>query len=128
MTKLKFYLKDGALALVSSIILSLVLVLICAMFAKIFTFDVGVVLILNVVIKVVALIVGEALSFRCAENGWIRGLLNGCFFAVLSNVLYGAISSKISFGIDFLADLAVCAVAGLLGGIIAVNLRKRREA
>lgn len=114
--------------MVSSIILSLVLVLICAMIAKIFTFDVGVVLILNVVIKVVALIVGEALSFRCAENGWIRGLLNGCLFAVLSNVLYGAISSKISFGIDFLADLAVCAVAGLLGGIIAVNLRKRREA
>ena len=124
MNKFTAYLKDGGLALIVSIILSLILVLLCAMLAKMFALDANVVTILNTIIKIISVILGEMLSFKAPNNGWIRGIINGIVFALSSNVLYGAIAQNIVFDIGFLADLGLCGVSGLLGGTVAVNLRK----
>ena len=126
MGKFSSYVKEGGFALIVSFVLSLILVLTGAMLVKAFALSVEFVSILNVVIKVVSVLVSELLCFRCSENGWVRGGVNGLLFAFASNLLYGVISAEINFDLGFVGDLGLCAVAGILGGIISVNLKRKR--
>ncbi|MBE5731395.1 MAG: TIGR04086 family membrane protein [Clostridiales bacterium] len=120
------YIRECALALVVSILFSLVLVLLSAMLFKIFGFDAKFVSVFNVVIKILSILIASIVCFKTPSDGWIRGIVFGGLFILFSHVLYGIISSSLTFGLSFFPDLVLGVVSGLVGGILSVNLKKRR--
>lgn len=119
------YIKEGASALVVSVIVSLILVLLSAMILKLFSLDVSYVTVINTVIKIISVMIAVLLCFKTPSDGWIRGVITGLLFALLSHVVYGAISSDMSITVGFFADLGLGIISGLVAGIIAVNVKKR---
>ena len=120
------YIRECAISLVVAILFSLVLVLFSAMLFKVFGFEAKLVTVFNVVIKILSILVSIIVCFKTPVDGWIRGIVFGLLFIFLSHVLYGIISSNLTFGVSFFLDLGLGAVSGLVGGVLSVNLKKRK--
>jgi putative membrane protein (TIGR04086 family) len=83
--------------------------------------------VVNEVAKVLCILFGSWLSVRRhASKGWMRGGLTGLLYIVLAFVIFSAIDGDWSIGWGFASDLAMGAVVGGIGGIIFVNLRKKK--
>ena len=57
------------------------------------------------------------------EKGWLKGLAVGMLTVALTGFVFSAVARDFSFSLLLLAEFAFGAVAGLLSGIVAVNLR-----
>lgn len=123
--KLGNYIKEGLSALVVSVILSLILVLVCAMVVKLFSLDPKIITVFNTVIKVLSILLAVLICFKTPHNGWIRGIIVGVAFVLMSHVLFGVISSNLSFHFGFIADVLLGAVSGFVSGILAISVRKK---
>lgn len=123
--KVAKYFKEGALALVVSVLFSLILVLLSAMLFNLLCLDAGLVGTFNVIIKIASILFAIFVCFKTPYDGWIRGVVTGVLFTLLSHVLYGIISFDLSFGLGFVLDLLLGIVAGLIGGIITVNVKRK---
>ncbi len=78
--------------------------------------------------KVVFLLLGAWMAVRRhPERGWLRGGLTGVLYVLLSFVLFSAIDGDWSIGWSFLSDLVMGAAVGAIGGILIVNLTKRKK-
>ena len=73
-------------------------------------------------IKALAVLFGCLFSLR-GEKGWLKGLAVGMLTVALTGFVFSAIARDFSFSLLLLAEFAFGAVAGLLSGIVAVNLR-----
>lgn len=73
-------------------------------------------------IKALAVLFGCLFSLR-GEKGWLKGLAVGMLTVALTGFAFSAIARDFSFSLLLLAEFAFGAVAGLLSGIVAVNLR-----
>lgn len=73
-------------------------------------------------IKALAVLFGCLFSLR-GEKGWLKGIAVGMLTVALTGFAFSAIARDFSFSLLLLAELAFGAVAGLLSGIVAVNLR-----
>ena len=111
-------------ALVVSIIITLALVLISAFIVKAFSVKTSYISIINQVIKGVSVLVSSLICLRLPSNGYIRGIILGVAYILLSYLVFSLFNGSFSGGISILNDLTLGAVSGLLSGIIAVNLRK----
>ena len=74
-------------------------------------------------LKVLAIVLG-ALVFVRGEKGWLKGWCIGLVFTALSYLAFSAIGGDFSLSWLILAELALALIAGTLGGIVAVNIRK----
>ena len=74
-------------------------------------------------IKALSIVLG-ALAFTRGEKGWLKGGAIALLFTALSYVTFSTIGGDFSLSWLFLAELAFSLLAGLLGGIIAVNIRR----
>lgn len=74
---------------------------------------------------VAALFGGFFASRRYTGRGWLRGMMCGVTFALLAHILFWAASGYFSAGLVVLVDMLLAGAAGALGGIIAVNMRRR---
>lgn len=73
-------------------------------------------------IKALAVLFGCLFSLR-GEKGWLKGLAVGMLTVALTGFVFSAVARDFSFSLLLLAEFAFGAVAGLLSGIVAVNLR-----
>ena len=65
-----------------------------------------------------------ALAFVRGEKGWLQGGGIGLLFTALSYLAFSAIGGDFSFSWLIAAELVFTFLAGALGGILAVNVKK----
>lgn len=111
-------------ALIVALIITLALVLIAALVIKLFNIPTDYIGIINQVIKGVSIFLSALICLKKKSGGFIRGIILGLTYILLSYVVFSLFNGAFSFGISLLNDVALGAVTGLISGIIAVNLRK----
>ena len=77
----------------------------------------------NQTVKVVAILLGSLLFVR-GEKGFLKGGAIGLIFTALSYLAFSAIGGNFSLSWLIFAELALAIFAGVVGGAIAVNLRR----
>ncbi len=105
-----------------AVVVSLALVLLFALFAKLFAIDPKAYAAVNFAIKILSVVIGVFLAVR-EEKGLLKGALIGVLFAVVSALIFTLLGGSFKIG-SVLIDVLVCAVVGILAGVIRVN-RKR---
>ncbi len=118
------YIYETVKANVIALIVALLGVLVSALFVKLFNGSDKSIPIINQVIKTVSIFLGILFSFRKPNNGWLRGMLCGFIFVWISFVVFSLLDSHFQFGLSLLNDAVLGTVAGMISGIIAVNIRK----
>jgi putative membrane protein (TIGR04086 family) len=83
--------------------------------------------VVNQVAKVLCMLFGAWIAVRRhPAKGWLRGGLTGLVYVALSFVLFSIIDGDWSMGWAFLSDILLGAAVGGIGGIIFVNMRKKK--
>ena len=108
-----------------SVCLSLVLILIFALFIRFVNISENMILPINQVIKIVSILTGCLICLKRTNKGFIKGFLIGIFYAILAYITFSFLSGTISFGLTSFTDILFCGIIGGLSGIIAVNISKK---
>lgn len=116
--------KDVFRAVLISICITIIGVLVFALFVKYLCLGESAVLIGNTVIKGVSVFLGVFLGLKDREMGALKGAIVGLFYVILSYFFFSIISGKPIFSGLNLVGMVFCGVIGLIGGIITVNLHK----
>ena len=95
----------------------MVAVLLFAVIVKLFVINDIVITIVNYCIKAAAIFLG-VFFFIKDEQGWLKGLIIGLSAAVIIFFIFAIISSSIRFAWLNLLDFVICAVLGLISGVI----------
>ena len=77
----------------------------------------------NQVIKLVAVLCSCIVAVN-GEKGFLKGSIVGLCVIGITFLTFSLLSNNLSFGISLLWELLYGVFAGLIGGIIAVNLKK----
>ena len=77
----------------------------------------------NQTIKVVSILIGVLACVRGAK-GWLQGLAVGGLFTAFSYLAFSALGGDFSLTWLCLAELALSLFTGIVGGVVAVNLRR----
>lgn len=117
---------DIVKACIISVIISLLFVLILALCVKLFTMEAKVIMPINQVIKILSIFGGCFFGFKYKEKGAIKGGIVGIFYAVLSVLVFGIIENSVSFKNFNWFDMIAAIIAGIISGILAVNIRKSK--
>lgn len=120
----KCFTKDSLLSSIISVLLSIGLVLIFALFVKWFCLSTTAINIGNTFVKVLSLFFGLFLGIKERESGLIKGIICGLIYSVLSSFLFSLYAGGgLFYGFNLL-DLLFCVIIGGISGIIIVNIRK----
>ena len=120
----KNYVFEIVRALIAALVVTLALILLAAFCIKTFNVPTGTIPIKNSVIKGVSVLFSTLVFLRLPDSGYIRGFVVGILYIALSFVTFSLFNGEFKFGISLLNDFAFGAIAGIIGGIIAVNIRK----
>jgi len=74
-------------------------------------------------VKVLSVFFG-ATAFIRGERGWLKGVAVGLIFSALSYLAFSAFGGDFSLSYLLFGELALTALAGAVGGIVAVNVSK----
>ena len=77
----------------------------------------------NQTVKLLCVTVG-CLAFVRGEKGYLKGLAIALGFSSLSYLTFSALGGDFSLSWLLVAELALCALAGVISGAIAVNLKR----
>lgn len=108
---------------VFALILSVFFVLIFALMARIFSFNANIISTINMAIKVTSVFCAVAFFAKISEKGFIKGIGIAIGFLILSYIVFVFLGGKTGFD-GLLHDLIFCIVAGIVGGVVAVNRKK----
>ncbi len=120
------YIFEIVKANIIALIFALLAVLLSALAVKLFNISDGAIPIINQVIKTLAIFVGCTFSLKKPTNGWLRGIVCGFIFVWISYVVFSLLDGKFNVGLSMLNDCVLGMVAGMISGIISVNIRKRK--
>ncbi|MCI9404629.1 MAG: TIGR04086 family membrane protein [Clostridia bacterium] len=120
------YIFEIVKANIIALIFALLAVLLSALAVKLFNISDGAIPIINQVIKTLAIFVGCIFSLKKPTNGWLRGIVCGFIFVWISYVVFSLLDGKFNVGLSMLNDCVLGMVAGMISGIISVNIRKRK--
>lgn len=118
------YVTEMIKTVIFAVIITLVLVLIAALIIKFFSVPTSAIPAINQVIKGVSIVVSELVFFKQKNYGFLRGIILGLSYIFLSSLVFALFNGSFSFGISLLNDVTFACVTGLVGGIIAVNVKK----
>ena len=104
-----------------SAVFTLAMVLVFALFIKLFSVGSSVILPVNQVIKVVSIFLG---CFLCIRPG--KSAICGLGTVIVTYFLFAIIAGEISFGWGNVLDLAFGALAGLISGAICALAKGRQ--
>ncbi len=107
-------------------LISLALVLIFAITIKFASLDSSVIMPVNIAIKLLSLLLGIMLGFKNAQKGLIKGAITGLIYMLFTFFIFAALNAFKDVQFSFI-DLATLPIAGALSGILAVNLRSKRQ-
>lgn len=77
----------------------------------------------NQFIKVISLFCGCFFTFS-SQKGYLKGLLTGILFTLISYLLFSMVGGKLSFGTSFIIDLIFLSVVGTVLGVLTVSIKK----
>lgn len=119
--------KDGILQVVkatlAALIFSLVFVIIFTLIIQLASVKASVIKPVNQVFKIIAVAVGGLLFIR-GEKGFLKGAIAGLASVLLSYVLFGIIGGSFAVNWTFALEIVIGSAAGIITGIIAVNVKK----
>lgn len=109
-----------------SVAITLVLILIFALFIRFFNIPDGAIFPVNQVIKIISMFIGILTALKkSGRKGFLIGLLLGLFYYVLSYIVFSLLQSSFVFNIKNLFDLLLTTIMGGLLGIIIANLIRK---
>ncbi|HIY96551.1 MAG TPA: TIGR04086 family membrane protein [Candidatus Borkfalkia excrementigallinarum] len=108
-----------------SAVFTLAMVLVFALFIKLFSVGSSVILPVNQVIKVVSIFLGCFLCIRPGKSA-VKGAICGLGTVIVTYFLFAIIAGEISFGWGNVLDLAFGALAGLISGAICALAKGRQ--
>lgn len=117
---------DVVKASIVALILSLIGVLLLALFVKLFSLQNNVIMPINQVIKILSILGGCLIGFKVKEKGALKGGAVGLVYTLLSILVFGLLEKTVSFKAFNWYDLVAGLVAGIISGIIAVNIGKKK--
>lgn len=106
-----------------SLIFSVVLVLLLAVIAKYTDVSEKVILIINQIIKVVAVLLGILIGFKGQKGGLLIGAIFGLLYTLLSFAIFSLISGELDFSQISIYDFLIGIGTGAVSGILTVNLK-----
>lgn len=109
-----------------ALVISLLLVLIFALIVRLAGLDGTALTVGNYVIKAVAVLTGVLIGFRTPAAGAVKGGIVGVLFTLLAVFVFAAADGFKSANFNF-ADFLTTIVTGVISGVIAVNLPRRRR-
>lgn len=113
----------GTLLAVST---TLILILLFALLIRFFDISDSLIFPINQVIKIISLFLGIlSLLKNNNEKGFIKGILLGLVYFVLSFIVFSILQGAINFKIENLYDGIITMFMGGLIGIILVNLKRK---
>ena len=107
-----------------AILLSLTLVLILALVVNFVDMGDKIIMPINQAIKIVSIFLGIMFGIKHAESGALKGGIIGVLYTFLSIFIFGIISKNIDFSWNNLIDVGLGIIAGIISGIICVNIKK----
>lgn len=108
-----------------SISITLVLILIFALIVRFFNVPDGYIFPINQVIKMFSICFGLLTMLKNErERGFLKGILLGITYFVLSFLLFSILQKSFSFSMKNVYDLLLTALMSGLLGIILVNIKK----
>lgn len=108
-----------------ALLISLVLVLLFALVVRAASLDGTALVVGNYVIKALSVLLGACIGFRTPSGGAVKGGLTGLLYTLLSVFVFAVADGFKSANFNFV-DLLTTVIAGIVAGIIAVNLPRRR--
>ena len=119
------YVLDIVKTVVVAILISMVLVLVFALIVKATDINEDAIAYVNQGIKIVSVLIGCLIGFRRGgKGGWLKGLISGLLYVVTSFLVFSMISGELSFDKLSWVDVLTGAAAGMICGVIAVNVKK----
>lgn len=101
-------------------VLSLAFVLIFAFIVKLTNINGTMIGIVNQVIKILSAFLGVLFGVKDRNKWLIKGVLGGALFAVLAFLVFSILGSGFNF-MTLLTDVAISAVAGIVGALISAG-------
>ena len=118
---------DVLKAVLFGALIALALVLIFAIVLKFTSLPAKAIMPVNIVIKLVSIFVGIILGFKYKQNGILKGAIAGLVFMLLTFFIFAALNAFKDVKFSWI-DLITLPIAGALSGIVAVNIKSKKQA
>jgi len=123
----KNYVFEVLKAVIVALIFSLVFILILALLIPALNIETTRLPILTQVIKGISILAAALLCLRLQGSFWLRGLIMGLVFVALAFIVFSLLDNvTFRWGLNILNDVAVGTVTGLISGVIASLIRKKK--
>lgn len=109
-----------------ALLLSLVMVLCFALIVRLAGLDGTALTVGNYIIKALSVLIGVCIGFRTLAAGAVKGGITGVLYTLVTVFVFAAADGFRSASFNF-ADLLTTVIAGVIAGIIAVNLPRRKR-
>lgn len=120
----KWYVIEVLLTALIGVLVSLALVLISAFIIITFNLSSDLMDIFTTIIKIFSIFIAGIIGLKRPNNGYIRGGLFGVVYTIFAYIVFSLLNGGFAFGITLLNDIAIGLVAGIITGIVSVNIRK----
>lgn len=117
---------DVLKAVLFATLISLGLVLIFALIIKFASLPNNVILPVNIAIKIVSLFAGILIGFKNTQNGLIKGVISGLVYMLFTFLIFAALNAFKDVKFSWI-DLLTLPIAGGISGIVAVNIKGRKN-
>jgi len=116
---------DSLKSAVFAVLIPLILTLIMSIVVHFVSIDVGIVNIINIAIRIVSILLGLLIGVKQPSKGILKGNIVSVLYILLTYVLFGIIASDFSLKASMLIDSGSAFIAGVVSGIIAVNVKSK---
>lgn len=110
-----------------SVIFSILFVMVFALILKFCSVGEAVILPVNIAIKIVSILLGCMISFKSGQKGMLKGAVVGVFFVLITYIIFSIINKSFTDNPMTWYDFLFCIIAGVLSGIVGVNIRKSKK-
>lgn len=117
---------DVLKAVLFATLISLGLVLIFALIIKFASLPSNVILPVNIAIKILSLFIGTLIGFKNTQNGLIKGVIGGLVYMLFTFLIFASLNAFKDVKFSWI-DLITLPIAGGISGIIAVNIKGRKN-
>lgn len=123
---IKLDVSDVLKTVLFSTLISLGAVLIFAIIVRFASVPSKVILPVNIAIKIISVFVGALISFKNTQNGLVKGAIAGLLYMLFTFLVFGALTGFKDVKFSWI-DLVTLPLAGALSGIVAVNVKSKKE-
>ena len=118
---------DVLKAVLFATLISLALVLIEAIVIKFSSIPLKAIMPINIAIKLASIFLGCLIGFKNKQNGILKGVIAGLVYMLLTFFIFAALNAFKDVKFSWI-DLITLPVAGALSGIVAVNIKSKKQA